>query len=268
MSHFPYRLAAIDLDGTLLGPDKQISPANRAAVRALQEAGVRVLLASGRRHENMIRFHRELGLEGPIISAQGALVKDAVTEEILHQCYVPAELAAEVVNHGIAEGMSLIYYLDDGIYSSSFDSHTALYQSRGGDELIESGDLKHLAGTIPQKIIWLGNRERIAATFPAISNQYQGRSDTLISDPEYLEFMALGVSKAVGVAAAAERYEVEASQVLSFGDANNDVTMLAWAGMGVAMSEATPAAKAAANRVSPEGEPENSFARAVAELLG
>ncbi len=261
-----FLLAAIDLDGTLLGPDKQISPANRAAVRALQEAGVLVVLASGRRHENMTRFHLSLGLKGPIVSAQGALVKEVETGEILHQCYVPAELAAEVVSHGLAEGMSLIYYLDNGIHVSGLDSHTALYQSRGGDELIV-GSTGAWVGCSPQKIIWLESPERIAASFPAVSLRYQGRSDTLISDPEYLEFMAFGVSKAVGLAAVAARYGIEPSQVLSFGDGNNDVTMLQWAGMGVAMTKSTPAAKAAADWVSPDGDCENSFARAVAEIL-
>ena len=263
----PFRLAAIDLDGTLLGPDKQISPANRAAVRDLQNAGVRVVLASGRRHENMTRFHQSLGLEGPMVSAQGALVKEVETGAVLHQRYVPADLAVEVVRHGLEEGMSLIYYLDEGIHMSGFDRHTRLYQSRGGDELIDSGKMEHLAGRSPQKIIWLESPERIASTFPSVEARYQGRSDTLVSDPEYLEFMAYGISKAVGLAVVAERYGIDSSEVLSFGDANNDVTMLQWTGLGVAMSQSTPAAKAAANRVAPAGDPENSFARAVAEIL-
>ena len=263
----PFRLAAIDLDGTLLGPDKQISPANRAAVADLQAAGVHVMLASGRRHENMTRFHSLLGLHGPMVSAQGALVKDVETGEVLHRRYVPPELALEVVQHGIEERMSLIYYLDDGIHMTGFDRNTRLYQSRGGDELIDSGKMEHLAGCSPQKIIWLESPERIAAAFPVVSARYEGRSNTLISDPEYLEFMAFGVSKSVGLEAVAERYGINCSEVMSFGDANNDTTMLEWAGLGVAMSESTPLARAAANWVAPDGEPENSFARAVAKIF-
>lgn len=215
----------------------------------------------------MTRFHETLGLNGPMVSAQGALVKEVETGEILHRHYVPADLAIEVVRHGIEEGMTLIYYLDEGIHTSGFDRHSKLYQSRGGDELIDSGTMEHLAGRSPQKIIWLESPERIAATFALVETRYQGRSDTLISDPEYLEFMACGVSKAVGLAAVAERLSIHPSEVLSFGDANNDVSMLKWAGMGVAMTHATPAAKAAANRVAPEGNPQESFARAVAEIL-
>ena len=96
----PFRLAAIDIDGTLLGPDSQLSSANAAAVVRLQESGIRVILASGRRHENMLRFHHLLRLEGPLVSCQGALVKNAETGEILHRDCIPAKLAAEVVCDG------------------------------------------------------------------------------------------------------------------------------------------------------------------------
>ncbi len=108
-SSFPYRLAAIDLDDTLLGPDKQISAANVTAVCQLQERGVRVILASGRGHENMLRFHRHLGLSGPIVSCQGALVKDAETEEILHKHFVSSDLAMELVAEAKVSNLAVIY---------------------------------------------------------------------------------------------------------------------------------------------------------------
>ncbi|MBC7804582.1 MAG: HAD hydrolase family protein, partial [Akkermansiaceae bacterium] len=73
---FPFRLAAVDLDDTLLGPDKEISAANYAAVHRLVEAGVHVVLASGRRHENMRRFYKELDLSsGWIVSCNGAMAR-------------------------------------------------------------------------------------------------------------------------------------------------------------------------------------------------
>src|SRR5690349_14804347 len=93
---FPYRLAAVDLDDTLLGPDKQISAANLAALRALQARGVRIVLASGRRYENMLPFHQQLDLETPIVACQGAFVKDVRTGTVLHQHGLPAELAQEI----------------------------------------------------------------------------------------------------------------------------------------------------------------------------
>ncbi|MBV9392611.1 MAG: HAD hydrolase family protein, partial [Verrucomicrobia bacterium] len=82
-TRFIYRLAAIDLDGTLLGPDKTISPENRAAVDRLHKRGVKIIIASGRRHQNSIRFQRELDLTGPIIACQGGLIRDGITGQIV-----------------------------------------------------------------------------------------------------------------------------------------------------------------------------------------
>src|SRR5450755_1970121 len=175
----PFRLAAIDIDGTLLGPDLQISAANIAAVAKLQAHGIRVVLASGRGHKNMLRFHRQLGLEGPIVSCQGALVKIAETDRILYQRCLPADLAAEVVRDGLEEGMTLIYYQSDGIYISERDVHTDLYHGRGGDELIQHGSLQTLAGNTPLKIIWMNAPTRIAASYQEIEARYRGRSDTV-----------------------------------------------------------------------------------------
>lgn len=263
----PFRLAAIDLDDTLLGPDKQISAANAAAVRTLQEYGVRVILASGRRHENMLRFHQQLGLKGPIVSSGGALVKDAETGEILHQHPVPADLAAQLVVEGTAKGMTLIYYRSDGVYVCERTVWTDLYQRRAGEELIIYGDLTRLAGDTPQKIIWCDKPERVASLLPEMKSYYSGRLEVIITDPEFLEFTAVGVDKALGLAAVAKRYGIEPAQVLSFGDGNNDVAMLKWAGLGVAMSNARPSAKAVAALVSPPGDPEVSLARAIAMVL-
>jgi Cof subfamily protein (haloacid dehalogenase superfamily) len=263
----PFRLAAIDLDGTLLGPDLQISAANLAAVAKLQAHGIRVVLASGRSHKNILRFHRQLELEGPIVSCQGALVRFAETDQTLYHRCLPADLAAEIVRDGLGEGMTLIYHRSDGIYISKRDAHTELYHSRGGDELIQHGRLQTLAGETPFKIIWINAPTRIAARYREVEARYRGRSDTVVTYPEYLEFIAHGVNKAVGIAAVANYYGLDHDEVLAFGDGDNDIPMLQWAGVGVAMSESTASAKAASARVVSPGDPETSLASAVDEIL-
>src|SRR5947209_16400628 len=102
-----YSLAAIDIDDTLVGPDKRVSDANARAIAALRDAGASVILASGRSHHNMVRFHRQLGLEGYIVSAQGAHVQDGRTSEILHRDYLPAAIASRVVAEGLEQGMAV-----------------------------------------------------------------------------------------------------------------------------------------------------------------
>ena len=262
-----FRLAAIDLDDTLLGPDRQISAANAAAVRELRTCGVRIVLASGRRHENMVGFHRQLSLDGLVVSSQGALVRDAETDAVLHQCLMPAPLATEIVMEAAACNATLLYYHLDAIYTGRRNRLTDIYQGRGKDEVVEIGDITKLAGESPLKIIWMDDPGPTAIRYRSMAKRYEGVLEMVTTSPEYLEFMACGISKATGLAVVASHYAIAPEEALAFGDANNDVTMLQWAGLGIAMNISSPAARAAANRIAPPGDPAESLARAVAEMI-
>src|SRR5688572_5053814 len=139
-STFPYRLAAVDLDDTLLGPNKIISTANAEAIQRLRAAGVTVALASGRRHEYMVRFHRQLGLQGIIVSCNGAQVRDAETDEVFHEMLLPAERAARVIEAGNALGLTQNYYHTDGaVYVREKTPWSDLYERRTGTEVVAVG---------------------------------------------------------------------------------------------------------------------------------
>jgi len=266
-SNFPFRLAAIDLDDTLLSPDKTISAENKAAIRALQARGVRILLASGRRHENMLKYHQELELEGAIVSCQGALSRIAETGEILHRQTMPAELASSIVRDGESRRKTQIYYHLEGTYVTEFNEWTELYDSRTHTAVEKVESLQQFDGTEPLKILWVADAQYNLDQFDAILEHYGDALELVITDPEYLEFMRAGVTKSLGIAATAAYYGIEQSQVLGFGDGNNDVTMLKWAGLGIAMDHARDSAKEAADVIAPEGPPQTSFARAVLKLI-
>lgn len=266
---FPYRLAAIDLDDTLLGPDKEISPANAAAVAALRTRGVAIVLASGRRHENLLRFCRQLGLDGPVISCNGAQVKVAATGALWHERRVPAELAAEVLADGAARGITQNFYHADGaVYVAETTPWSALYEARTRSPVTPAGDLsERFSDEAPLKILWVDDGERVLTLLPAVRARYAERLGIVVTDPEYLEFLPPGVHKGDALAVAAQRLGIPRSATLAFGDGSNDVEMLAWAGCGVAMAHGRESARAAADRIAPEGDPAEAFARAVAALL-
>ncbi|MBW0001426.1 MAG: HAD family phosphatase [Verrucomicrobia bacterium] len=260
----PYRLAAIDLDGTLLGPNKQIGPENLAAVQRLQRAGVHVIVASGRRHQNSIRFQRQLGLHGPIIACQGGLIRDGETGEIIEAHLVEPESAAELVGLGEAKGVDVIYYHIDHLYVGPLaNEFRRLYERRVGEQTEVIGDLKILEGRDALKIVWYGPSDALAGWRDELTKRFAGRVDVLSTEQENLEFMPPGVNKASAVAKIAEQLGIPSVQVMTFGDGENDVSMLKWAGMGVAMGHGNAVAKAAAEFVSPPGPAESDFARAV-----
>ena len=128
-------------------------------------------------------------------------------------------------------------------------------------------NLEQLDGRRALKIVWYGDPEILNQTRPVMSAHYGEKLDILSTERENLEFMPRGINKATALAKVAAELGVRPEKVLAFGDGENDVQMLAWAGMGIAMSHGSQAAINAAKRVSPKGPPETAFARAVDALF-
>ena len=265
---FPFRLAAIDLDGTLLGPDKQIGPDNAAAVQRLRDHGVTVIIASGRRHQNSVRFQRQLGLKGPIIACQGGLIRDGESGNVVEAHFLPQSVTCQIISDAERSDIQTIYYHLDHLYvAERHNRWIDLYESRVGERAEILPNLEELDGRRALKLVCYGDPNVLAKVRPEMSADYSDKADVLSTERENLEFMPRGISKATALAKVAAQYGVRQEEVLAFGDGENDVTMLAWAGLGVAMGHGNQAAIKAAKRVSPPGPPESAFARAVDTLF-
>jgi hydroxymethylpyrimidine pyrophosphatase-like HAD family hydrolase len=164
------------------------------------------------------------------------------------------------------------HYRPTGIHVDTRTRWTDYDQARNAEphrlvvDVLTSGE----SGAVPDdvaKIIWLGDADAINATVAAAHARYDARLVVTRTDPPYLEFSAPNVTKATALAAVAKRLGVAKADTLAFGDGNNDAAMLAWAGLGVAMAHASPAARAAADRIAPDGSPETALARAVSLVL-
>jgi Cof subfamily protein (haloacid dehalogenase superfamily) len=265
---FPFRLAAIDLDGTLLGPDKTISPENIAAVDRLHQSGVTVIIASGRRHQNSVRFQRQLRLSGPIIACQGGLIRDGESGNVIEAHFLPQSVTRQIIGEAEKRDIQVIYYHLDHLYVAERNNQWVhLYEARVGERAEILPNLDQLDGRRALKLVWYGDPEILNKIRPEMSAHYGEKVDILSTERENLEFMPRGINKATALAKVAAELGVRPDQVLAFGDGENDVQMLAWAGMGVAMSHGSQAAINAAKRVSPKGPPETAFARAVDALF-
>ena len=268
VTQFPFRLAAIDLDGTLLGPDKTISGENFSAVQRLRDNGVTVIIASGRRHQNSVRFQRELELTGPIIACQGGLIRDGESGNVIEAHFLPQGATRQIIAEAESRGIQSIYYHLDHLYVAERNNKWIdLYEARVGERAETLPSLEQLDGRRALKIVWYGAPEILNQARPELIAHYNEKADILSTERENLEFMPRGISKATALAKVAAEYAIRQQEVLAFGDGENDVQMLAWAGTGVAMNHGSQAAIAAAKRVSPTGPPETAFARAVDELF-
>lgn len=262
-----WKLAAIDIDDTLVGPDRKISAANREAIAKLRGLGATVVLASGRSHANMAPFHAELGLDTPLVSANGALVREVASGDVWAQHGMPAPLVPELIEEGRRRGLSVLLYGLPGVYVDRRTAFTEYDQSRNDDAQIVVQDLCVVPVDGVHKVIWMAEPATITSLTQELTERYEARLTVTHTDPPYLEFMPPGITKATGLADVARRYDFDAREIVTFGDGNNDVAMLRWAGLGIAMNHAKPAAKAAADFTVPDTPVNESLARGIEWLI-
>lgn len=260
-----YQLAFIDLDDTLLGPAKQIGDANLRALQRLRQAGIQIAIASGRHHKNITRLHA-LGRQEWILSSHGAVVRHEQTGELLAETAMPPAFVEQVCARGRELGFSLIAYHREGAFIEQPSPWTALYAQNAGWSPIQA-DLRTLDPAGFQKVLWSGEPRRIEYFAPGQARDFARDLNVLITNPELLEFFSTHANKAVGAQTLAHKLGIFASQILAFGDGSNDIELLGWAGLSVAMHHGHPAARRAARLTSPPGFPESAFARAVDLVL-
>lgn len=254
------RLAAVDLDGTLLGPNHTISPANAAAVARLQAAGVEVVLASGRHYDAMQLFARQLPGVHWVVSVQGAEVANLTRTRVLHQSFLHATSAQHVLALGQRLAYPALVYAHEGIITDSPAAIDAYARHIGHHPRLVSTE--EFRATPTFKIVWVGEPEKLAAlaTDPAV---FAMPTDKTRSHRHLFEFTQPGVTKATGLAALAAHLGIARDDTFGFGDADNDVPMFDWVRTSVAMPHGWPTALARATHVAPAGPPETAFARAV-----
>ena len=264
---FPYRLAAIDIDDTLVGRDKQISPENKAAVHTLQSLGCRIILATGRRHANALSNARLLGLDDFVVSTQGARSEHTRTGEVIHTATLEPADARSLIIEGRERGFTTLLWLKDEIVAEGADRWIQHYYDETQDEPVTSADPLEYLGLPLEKVVWLQDTLEVHAAQVEMATRAAGRFNALMTTNHSLEFTAPRANKDDGVAAVARYYNIPREAVLAFGDGNNDVSMLAWAGLGIAMAHGRNAAHAAADLVAPEGDHRSALARGIGEVI-
>lgn len=260
-----YRLAITDLDETLLGPDKQVSPENLRALETLRDAGITIVPASGRHHDNITIYGEALNPLGWIISSQGAVVQHAQTNETLYALTMTPALAHEIQRRGLDLGLDMIAYHSSGVYKELDGDWSKLSGVHAGmtNHLV---DFPSLADTGVIKMIWYSNPDHIESLRTQLQAEFDGRLYVVKTEDDALEFLSPQANKVHGAKAVAAKLGLTSAQVIAFGDGNNDIELLSWAGLSVAMHHGREALKKIACHVSPPGSPEGAFARAVAEL--
>jgi HAD superfamily hydrolase (TIGR01484 family) len=203
--------------------------------------------------QSVQRVAARLGIiEGPVVCYQGALVADIGTGEQWRHTPMDGEAAAEVVRHVRDLGRQLNAYIDDRLYVEELTPWARRYADHvevGIDSVV---DLEaEVRRRPPTKLVLVTSVDDVDLILPGLQRRWAGRLYVVRSQPEYIEFADASVSKSGALAWLCERLGLPREGVVALGDGMNDVDMLRWAGLGVAVAEAAKPVRDAADVVVP-----------------
>lgn len=258
-----YKLIAADLDRTLLRSDGTVSDFTKETIRKCMDAGVGFTFATGRMYCSALPIARRLELTLPLITYQGALLK-CLNGDVMHALHLPGEIAAELEEILRKSGMHYNIYSDEKLYFSTFGQRVMDYARHIGVEPLEAP--KGLGNIQVTQYGVFDEPERILELKQMIDQQYGNLVHTVTSGGRFLEICHPMAQKSYGLAQLAEYLGIHRDEIIAVGDNNNDLDMLEYAGLGVAVDNAVPAAKEAADRLTASND-EDGVAKLIQELI-
>lgn len=261
------KLIATDLDGTLIGRDLQVSDRTKRAIARAHELEIPVVMATGRMYCATVPFARACSITTPLITYQGAMIRELDAKTPLWHRTIPSGLAREAMAVLRETGLHVNLYLDDELIIERVTPESELYCSYSRIVPKLTPSLEAALKEEPTKMVAIGEPKQIQHWLPILQEHFKGRLYVTESLPMFLEIAHPEISKSAALKHVAERYGVFAHEILAFGDGMNDLDMLRYAGLGVAMGNAPELVKASADRIAPP-QAQDGVAQIMEELLG
>lgn len=274
------RAILLDVDGTLTNNQKAITPRTREALRACQEKGVILVLASGRTDVGLSAYAAELDLAhhgGVLVCYNGAKAINCQTGEVYFEQALTVDQGKRVLEH--MKKFDVAPVIDHGEYMYVNDVYFTLSGVGGWPDLIikyeghsnnyllcEKRDLAAFCDFPLNKILNAGDPAYLQEHWQEMAAPFEGELTAMFTAPVYFEFTPLGVDKVRALKDTFEVLGIDRSEVMSFGDAQNDLSMIEWAEIGVAMGNAVDEVKAKADYVTLDNN-SDGIAHALEELV-
>lgn len=270
----------LDIDGTLTNDDKVITPRTREALLKCQEKGVVLVLASGRTATGLSTYAADLDLArhgGVLVCYNGAKSLNCETGQVYFEQALTAEQTRRVLEH--MKKFEVAPVVDHGEYMYVNDCFFTVPDGEGGRRLIiqyeghsnnyllcEKRDLAEFCAWPTNKILNAGDPDYLQEHWQEMAAPFEGELTAMFTSPVYFEFTPLGVDKVRALKDTFAVLGIDRSEVMSFGDAQNDLTMIKWAQIGVAMGNAVDEVKAEADYVTGDNN-SNGIADALEQLV-
>jgi 5-amino-6-(5-phospho-D-ribitylamino)uracil phosphatase len=260
----PIRLLAIDIDGTLVNSRDELTEVTRQALRRACAAGLKIVLATGRRYSRALPLVEPLGLDVPLVTASGALIKHPLNHCTLYRAEFERRLLCDLLAVIERRGFEAVLYADS--YHEGFDFYCERLEVERpelADYLALNPDCHRLWPELmrdPPDGVFAGfstgTREEMDDLHQELQRELPGRLYThVLRSPRYIGYMCeiapFGVTKWSGIQRVAAEWGIAPHEMCAVGDDVNDIPMIEAAGIGIAMGNASPEVKAAADFIAP-----------------
>lgn len=262
-----YKLMAVDMDGTLLTSEKTISPKTVETIEKAYEAGKVVTISTGRPVQGLSKYEEVIIPDVPVITYNGAMIIKFHSKEVLfHQC-VDGASAKEVIEKGNEIGTTVVVWSDNKLYANKINERVDQYKLLSGLEPILIEDIDAVVKQGITKMLWLDDAKKHIGYQKWLDETLINRKVVYCtSQPTFLEFMGEGVSKAVALQRLGEMLGATREESIAVGDGFNDLEMIEYAGLGVAMENAPKAVKEKADYITDTND-NDGVAKAIEKFM-
>lgn len=245
-----YKLIALDMDGTLLNDNREISDKNLRAIRRAEEKEIFIIISTGRAVQGIEKYNSILKLSSPVIAYNGAVIFDLQKEKTIFEKCLDADDAKKIIEIGQNYNTTMCIWSKNQLYVNEINDRIEEYKKLSGIDPIRMQDIDILCSQGITKILWYDTKENIAKFNDGFAEYEFKNVSYCKSMSHFLEFFNKEVSKATALEKIGEMYKIKASEMIAVGDGSNDISMIEYAGLGVAMENAEEELKMKAKAIT------------------
>ncbi len=260
-------MIATDLDGTLLNNNREISRENMLVINKAINMGIIVVPCTGRAIQGIARFEELKGLRMPAVAYNGGMVINLENMEVIYHCPLSYPDAEFIINKGIELNTNICVWIDNKLYCNKINRYTLDYSTISGVQPIKFKSFNDINNKTITKVLWYDTEERIALFLNIMAKTIYKNVCCCTSKPWFLEFFNSATSKGLALEKLGKIYNIKQSEIIAIGDELNDISMVKYAGIGVAMANARKELKAIADYVTTSNNNDNGFAEAINKLI-
>lgn len=263
-----YKFAAADMDGTLLNDENEITPYTVETIRQAVARGMIFSICTGRPIQGVTRYQEQLGIRGPVITYNGAMILDSATGKVLYKQELEAGDARKILEAGLKYDTTMCIWSGNKLYGNKLNDRIHEYSQATKVTPILMPPVGELLAQGITKILWYDDISKIQQIEKELRETAQFHNVTFCtSKPFYLEFFSSKVSKAAAIDRIGELYGFTSEQTIAIGDGFNDLSMIRHAALGVAMANAPEGVKECADYITTRTNNEHGVAEVLEKFI-